>query len=169
MKKILTLILAAFITLLLVVPAVTASAKPDAVFGTETTTAEKTAIQKEAEPKTLFAQAVKPTLIPKPSTLPGPDESEQKSSDADGNETVTTRNFLVNNVLPNLAIWILGFVMGGGVIFLIVSGVRFATAYGNEEAVENAKKQMIYAIVGVMVALLAFTIVQIILNIEFIQ
>lgn len=94
-------------------------------------------------------------VIPKPRTLPGPND-----------ETGDNRKALIESILPNYAVGTIGFVGALSLIFLVIGGVRFATAYGREESVENAKKQVIYALVGLVVALLSYTIVSIISNIE---
>lgn len=51
------------------------------------------------------------------------------------------------------------------VLFLMWGGLRYLTARGNEEAAESAKKTMTNAIVGLIVVVLAFTMIRIITNI----
>jgi len=46
------------------------------------------------------------------------------------------------------------------VIMLIVGGLRYVLSAGNSSAVEGAKNTIMYAIIGVIVAILAFAIVQ---------
>ena len=60
----------------------------------------------------------------------------------------------------------IGFVGGMSLIFLVIAGVRFATAYGNDEAAQKGKHQATYAIIGLIIALLSYTIVKIITNIK---
>lgn len=96
---------------------------------------------------------VQPT-IPQPQTLPG-----------DG---VNTKKTLTESLLPKYAVGLIGFVSMAALVFLVIAGVRFATAYGNEEAVETAKKQVIYSIVALLIALLSYTIVSIIINLKFV-
>ena len=60
----------------------------------------------------------------------------------------------------------IGFVGSMAFLFLVVAGVRYITAYGDEEAAGNAKNQAIYAVVGLVIALLSYTIVAIITNIN---
>lgn len=92
-------------------------------------------------------------IIPKPQTLPGP-------------EGGGARETLVQNILPNLAVGITGFASMAALLFLIIGGVRFVTAYGNEERVESAKKQVIFSLVGLLISLLAYTIVTVIIRIN---
>lgn len=108
--------------------------------------------------ETLIAQEFKPTSIPKPELLPGPEPELQ--------EEVGTRNLLTDVILPYFAIGMISFVGGLSLVFLIIGGVRFATAYGNEEAITKAKNQVIYSIVGFIVALLSYTIVSIVINLQ---
>ncbi len=92
-------------------------------------------------------------VIPKPRTLPGPEGSDNRKT-------------LTETILPNYAVGTIGFVGALSLIFLIIGGLRFTMAYGKEESVENAKKQVIYALVGLVIALMSYTIVSIISNIE---
>ncbi len=51
------------------------------------------------------------------------------------------------------------------VIFVIVGGFKMVIAQGNEEALANAKKTITWAILGVVVAALAFSIIAIVQNV----
>lgn len=95
------------------------------------------------------------SAIPKPTTLPGP---EGENAD---------RASLTSSILPRIAVGIIGFAGAAALIFLIIGGVRYATAYGEDEAVEKAKKQVMYAIIGFFLAILSYTIVTIITNLNF--
>ncbi|MBT4917442.1 hypothetical protein HN709_01465 [Candidatus Peregrinibacteria bacterium] len=101
---------------------------------------------------------VKPTIIPKPETLPGPSVEDQKNEGG--------RNVFINRILPYVAVTMVG--MGGGIslLFIIIGGVRFSMAYGNEEAVTKAKDQVVWAIVGFVLSLLAYTIVTAVTRID---
>lgn len=103
-------------------------------------------------------QMFKPPVIPKADNLPGP-EKEQVENEG-------PRKILSQRVLPRYAVGLTGLVGGLSVLFLVIGGVRFATAYGKEESVENAKKQVIYSIVGLLIAMLSFTIVSIITSVD---
>lgn len=106
------------------------------------------------------AQDFKQSVIPRPSTLPGPNGDITSSND-------TLRKTLVNNVLPKVAVVLIGAVASLSLVFLVISGVRFATAYGNDETVQKAKKQAIYAIVGLIISLMSYTIVTIVSNFKY--
>ncbi|MBD3330467.1 hypothetical protein GF354_02960 [Candidatus Peregrinibacteria bacterium] len=50
------------------------------------------------------------------------------------------------------------------VIFVIYGGVTYVTSAGNDEAVGNAKKIIMYALIGIIVILLSFVLVNAILG-----
>lgn len=106
-----------------------------------------------------LASNFKPSYIPKPNTLPGPSATLQ--------EQEGIRNLLTTKVLPRIATASAGFVGGLSLVFVIIGGVRLATSYGGEDSVDTAKNQIIYGLVGFAVALLAYTIVTIIVSLEF--
>jgi hypothetical protein len=55
---------------------------------------------------------------------------------------------------------VLLFVVGAAsVIMLIIGGIRYTVSAGDQQAVANAKNTILYAIVGVVVALLAWAAV----------
>lgn len=55
---------------------------------------------------------------------------------------------------------ILLFLVGAiAVVMIIVGGVRYTTSAGNADAVKGAKNTIIYAVVGLIIAFLAFAIV----------
>lgn len=107
----------------------------------------------------LIAYAGNFAVTPRPDTLPGPtlDENDPRSG----------RESLIGTILPNYAVGLIGFVGAAAFIFLVISGVRYAMSYGNEEAIKKAKDQTIYALVGFVIALLSYTIVTIIANLKF--
>ena len=113
-----------------------------------------------SQPKILLAE--NKLIIPKPSYLTGADPSTQaKESESGG-----IRQWVVENVMPRLTVIIVGFVGTSALIMLIVSGVRYLTAYGNDEAATSAKKMIIYSIVGLLLAIFSYAIVSIIINLK---
>lgn len=92
--------------------------------------------------------------IPQPHTLPGPSSEEATKA-------------LTEGVLPKFAVFLTGSVSAIALLFLIIAGVKFATVYGKEEDVEKAKNQVIFALIGLFIALMAYTIVRIIVNFEY--
>lgn len=54
---------------------------------------------------------------------------------------------------------LIGIVGVAAVIMLIIGGFRYVFSQGNEKAVNSAKDTILYAIIGIVVAILAFAIV----------
>ena len=66
----------------------------------------------------------------------------------------------VATVLSNFLTWILGILGIIAIIGFVVSGIQYITASGNEDLMETAKRNMMYCIIGVVVALSAFVVLQ---------
>ncbi len=73
---------------------------------------------------------------------------------------ISTASDLVTLIL-GLVNWVAWLVALVAVLFGLYSGVLFITAGGDEAKVEKAKNILLYAIVGIVVAILAFSIVSI--------
>ena len=54
---------------------------------------------------------------------------------------------------------LLGLVGGLSVLFLVIAGVRYISAAGNDEQIKKAKSTIIYAIIGLVIAIVSFVIV----------
>jgi hypothetical protein len=61
----------------------------------------------------------------------------------------------------NIAFTLIG---GVSLLFIIIGGFRYITAGGNEESATEGKKTVLYAVVGLVVVLLAVTIVNVVVN-----
>lgn len=48
-------------------------------------------------------------------------------------------------------------------LFVIIGGLRYVTSQGNSDAIRSAKEMIIYSFVGLVVVILAFSIVQIVI------
>lgn len=86
-----------------------------------------------------FAQPSQFVPATKPSNLP-------QSSDF---------GILLTKVL-NYFIGLVGLI---AVVMLIISGFRYLTAGGNEDATEKAKQGILYAIVGIIVVVISFALI----------
>src|SRR3989344_5052324 len=69
-----------------------------------------------------------------------------------------TNTGLVNTII-NIINALLVLAAIAAIVFIIIGGVRYITAQGDEDAVEQAKNTIIYAIIGIIVILLAAVIV----------
>ncbi len=64
-------------------------------------------------------------------------------------------NFKVKNII-NFAIYILG---GVAVMMIIIGGIRIAISNGEASAVKAGKDTILWAVIGVVVSVMAYTIV----------
>ena len=63
--------------------------------------------------------------------------------------------------IVNVALFIIGSI---SVLMLIYGGIRYTISGGDEKAVTSAKNTILYAVVGIVVALLAYAIVNFVLG-----
>jgi hypothetical protein len=102
-----------------------------------------------------------PLQIPAGTLLPGTQPVVQDEIKKSGSES-WFKNIFAGNLI-NLFV---GFVALLAVFFLVIAGYQYLTAFGNEEQTKKAKKNIIWSLSGVGIVLLAFTVVQIIINIQ---
>lgn len=67
---------------------------------------------------------------------------------------------LMNNII-NTLLFLVGII---AVVVIIVNGIRFVTSNGNQDQVTSARNGIIYAVVGIVVAVMAYAIVRFILG-----
>ncbi len=75
--------------------------------------------------------------------------------DVDNPISTTDFNELVDNVLD----WVLGIAASVALLMLIAGGIMYATAAGSEEKLKSAKKTILYAILGVVVVILSYSMI----------
>ena len=66
----------------------------------------------------------------------------------------------VSTILSNVASWLLGIFTTVAIIAFVISGAQYLLSAGEEKALETAKRNMKYSIVGVIVGLSGFVIIQ---------
>lgn len=59
-------------------------------------------------------------------------------------------------IITNVLLFILGAI---AVIMIIIGGIRYATSNGDSSAIQGAKNTILYAVIGLIVAILAYAIV----------
>jgi len=64
------------------------------------------------------------------------------------------------DIITNAMMWVLAIVGIIGVIGFAIAGILYLTAAGNETQIEKAKKAMLMAIIGVVVALVGLVIIR---------
>ena len=73
-------------------------------------------------------------------------------------EGVDSSGSLISSVI-NIVNAMLALAAIAAVVFIIIGGVRYITAQGDEDAVLQAKNTVIYAIIGIVIIILAAVIV----------
>lgn len=73
-----------------------------------------------------------------------------------GNDLMKTLNIIIN-----VAIGVIGFL---AVVMIIVGGVQYTTSAGDAGKVTKAKNTIMYGVIGLVIALLAFAIVNFVLT-----
>ena len=81
------------------------------------------------------------------------DVSDKKGSDKDLTDGIKT--------VVNILLFILGAI---AVIMIIIGGVRYTTSNGDSSAIKGAKDTILYAVIGLVVAILAYAIVNFVLG-----
>jgi hypothetical protein len=77
---------------------------------------------------------------------------------------MSTKALDVNNVASNVTKWLSWGIGVISIVFIVIGGIKFATSSGDEKKVETAKKTIIYAVIGLAVAVLAYAIATIVSN-----
>ena len=90
-----------------------------------------------------------------------PIEAGAESAKGTGQSTDLFGQTGIFQTITNVLLFILGAI---SVIMIIIGGIRYVLSGGNATAVTAAKNTILYAIVGVIVALLAYAIVNFVLT-----
>jgi hypothetical protein len=83
------------------------------------------------------------------------------SAKTDEQPAEVTGNGGVFQTITNVLLFIIGAI---SVIMLIIGGIRYVVSGGDSSAVTSAKNTILYAIVGIIVALLAYALVNFVLT-----
>lgn len=81
-------------------------------------------------------------------------QGEDQSSDLFGDQGVF-------RTITNVLLFIIGAI---AVIMLIIGGIRYVTSGGDSAAVTSAKNTILYAVVGIVVAILAYAVVNFVIT-----
>ncbi len=101
----------------------------------------------------IFAQSVPP--VSNGGILPGP-------SSASGGVS-----YILNNFLPAITNWVVAAIMSAAVIVVIIGGLMYIFSGGDSEMQKKARSTIIWGIVGMVLAILSYTIVKLIIFINF--
>ncbi len=97
--------------------------------------------------------------IPKPPLLVGPNP--------DDDTQVEVQEYFYNEAIPSFIAGFLGLISGVALLALIWAGIQYIISMGEEEAITKAKKTALWAVLGFVLALLAYALVSVINTISF--
>lgn len=66
----------------------------------------------------------------------------------------------IYNIIMRTMNWLLAILGFIGVIGFVIAGILYLTAAGDEDQIGKAKNAMLYSIIGIIVALIGFVIIQ---------
>lgn len=79
---------------------------------------------------------------------------------AGGDKNKTSLPAFIENI-TNILLFLVGVI---AVIAIVISGLRFVTANGNQDQISSARNGIIYAVIGIAVAIMAYAIVRFVVN-----
>lgn len=88
------------------------------------------------------------------------------SQQAGSNQGEKELNWLQNVFFKNTINKLIGWTAALSVVFLIIGGYQYLTAFGSDDQIKKAHKTITWSLVGVLLAMLAFAIVQIVVNLK---
>lgn len=86
------------------------------------------------------------------------DGVEAVGGDEKGNQTSLGKQ--IQNIV-NILLYVLGAI---AVVMIVLGGIRYATSNGDSSAITGAKNTILYAVVGLIVAILAYAIVDFVVS-----
>jgi hypothetical protein len=102
------------------------------------------------EPVTTYAQGAEGGLAGGAESAKGDDQQENLFGDGGIFQTIT-----------NVMLFVIGAV---SVIMLIIGGIRYVVSGGDSSAVTSAKNTILYAVIGIIVAILAYALVNFVIS-----
>lgn len=97
-------------------------------------------------------------------TVSAKEDSYSYASKYTSNTSASSSNtdlMTILNIIINVALGVIGFV---AVVMIIMGGIQYTTSSGDAAKVTKAKNTILYGVVGLVIALLAFAIVNFILT-----
>lgn len=96
-----------------------------------------------------------------PSQSSTPLQDGANCGQANGTSSNLFGNGGVFQTIANTLIFLVGAI---AVLFLIIGGLRYVISNGDPKAVESAKNTILYAIIGIIIAILSFAAVQFVIS-----
>lgn len=70
----------------------------------------------------------------------------------------------VNSFIRTIINWVLSITLGVAVLFLVIGGFRYVISAGNEDAAEAGKNTVFNALIGIVIIVLSYVIVNVVAN-----
>lgn len=70
----------------------------------------------------------------------------------------------LNGLISQVIQWLLSIALGLAVLFVIIGGFRYLISGGNEDSAEAAKNTVINSLIGIVLIILSYSIVQVVVN-----
>ncbi len=111
-------------------------------------------------PLSVLASANESTApyIPKPDFLPGPESQSESLSGAQ------TQEYILNSSVPDVIKMLLGLFGIGAFLSIMISAINMLIAWGNEDKVTQAKKNLQFSLLGLAISIFAYAMVAIIVS-----
>lgn len=127
---------------------------------------KKLALSLFAVAMTIFGLGTVATMSPAYAVVPCPDGTVSTTGDLSGCTGINNGNNKNNlmttlNVVLNVVLGLVAFI---AVVMIIMGGISFITSQGDTSKVSKARNTVLYGVVGLVVALLAFAIVNFVLS-----
>lgn len=101
------------------------------------------------------------SIVPKIECEPGVLGCDARTTD----EIIDHKVF--KTLIPNWIEWIILFCAGAAILMIMIGGGMFLVGIGNDEMYTRAKTTIIWAVVGLLIAMFSYAIVKIIENIAY--
>lgn len=99
------------------------------------------------------------TLLPEISLASPVDEAQQGATGAGAGEGPTVEETIL--IITNLLLFLIG---AAAVIAILIGAIKYVTANGDQSSLTAAKNTILYAVIGLIVAVAAGAIVNFVLN-----
>ncbi|MCK5471685.1 hypothetical protein KAI54_00665 [Candidatus Gracilibacteria bacterium] len=131
----------------------------------DSTTVSTDVDETAAVEKSLPPELIGGSLLP--GTSEGVKEAVKNQEGEDLNTAEKKLQWLQTTFIRNVISQLIGWTAALAVVFLIFGGYQYLTSVGNDEQIKSAHKTITWSLAGLLLALLAFAIVQILVNIKF--
>lgn len=75
---------------------------------------------------------------------------------------ISDKNPSILSVIEKIVDIILGLTGALAALFIIIGGIRYMASQGNSEAMESAKKTLLYAVIGLLIVVLVKVIINLV-------